>query len=148
MDTWFIPFLSNLLVGVPLYLVQLVGVILAVIWWRRHPRVSLVLAVATAFLVTIVMGFLYAWLPNHLRELGWEAVRLGTVFSVLNLVRSVAIAGVWVLLLCAVFSGRAPVAIAPRPPQRERPALEPPVVSPVSPPPASPASQDIYRRDA
>lgn len=61
--------LPGLLPQLPLYLAWLVGIVLALMRWRRHPRVSLlVVAAVGAFIVDAVLGVLSGlWMQQVLR---------------------------------------------------------------------------------
>ena len=109
METWMTPFLHNMLVQLPHIIVEAVGILLALVWWRRHPGVSLafVLSVSVLILTNMVGAFLFAWLPTYLRdEQGWTAPATSHILTIINVGRSSAAAVAWILLLYAVFGGR------------------------------------------
>lgn len=93
----------------PVLLVWLVGVVLAIVHWRHHPRVSLLTVIGLAVLtvMTVVSVFLGTWLPRWLFESGRMSVNeLGNVMAVVRVVESLISAGAFGLILAAIFSGR------------------------------------------
>jgi hypothetical protein len=89
MGTWVGVFLQSLVMMSPYFVVDLIGAILALVWWRRHPRVSLLTLLATiglALLVGVGGSFVLAWLPDHLRQRGWKFEQTIALFSVLVLI--------------------------------------------------------------
>ena len=112
MEAWMTPFLHNMLVQLPPILVEVAGLIVALVWWRRHPSVSLtfLLSVGLLILTNIVGAFLFAWLPTYLRyQQGWTAAATSHVLTIINVGRSSVAAVAWILLLCAVFGGRSSI---------------------------------------
>ncbi len=64
--------LGSLLVQLPLYITWLVGIVLAIVWWKRHPRVSLltVIGLAAMLLLTILFSIANLWLPLWIENFG------------------------------------------------------------------------------
>ena len=92
----------------PMYLAWLVGAILALVRWPRHPRVSLVMLSATTL---FILGLLlqvaaFAWVMNQVSAGGWSAGEAGTVFGIIAVVESVLHTAAYTLLLVAVFGWR------------------------------------------
>jgi hypothetical protein len=108
MGTWVGRFVDSLVVMSPLFVVDLVGVILALVWWRRHPRVSLLTLLAIGLLASAAVGgsFLFAWLPYHLEQRGWSFGQTSALYPVMALIRSALGAVAYALLLSAIFAGR------------------------------------------
>lgn len=102
--------LGNYLAQLPVFLALLAGIILALVRWRKHPRISLLalLGFGTLLLLSLVFTGLAAWLPGWLIQRGLAAARLGRYIAVLNGLRSLLAAVGWVFLIAAVFSGRGP----------------------------------------
>jgi hypothetical protein len=91
---------------VPVYLVWLVGMLLALTRWRRHPIPSLLALIAfTLFLMSAISGTLlsnWAILGDHPNlERGW-------LLSAISLVRTGISTVAWILLLLALFGWRTP----------------------------------------
>ena len=80
----------------PVYLVWLVGVILALVGWKKHPSVSLVA------LIAFVMLFLLAIVTELIAvRNGVNGLRPGLAF-----LEALIRAGAWGLVLAAVFGWR------------------------------------------
>jgi len=98
----------GILMASPAILVALVGSLLVVLRWRRHPRASALALVA--FLIylftSILFPIVYAVLPALLIERAWSTSSYSILYRGLAffhyLVEAVALA----LLLAAVFAGR------------------------------------------
>jgi hypothetical protein len=107
-ESWFWRFLKSLVEMSPWFLVELVGVILALVWWRRHPRVSFLTLLAIGLSVSVAVGgsFLFAWLPDHLRQSGWRSEKTITLFPLLGLIRNTLGAIAFLLILSAIFADR------------------------------------------
>jgi hypothetical protein len=104
-------FLSQAAVQVPLLLVWIVGMILALLWWQRAPRVALITCVACGvFLLDALIGtFIAVTLPGALLARGQSSGQIGAAFTVIGLARSVLHAALWAAVLFAIFSGRVAV---------------------------------------
>jgi hypothetical protein len=108
METWVGFFLQGLVMMSPGLVVDLVGIILALVRWRRHPRVSrlALLAYVLAPLVWIGGGFLFAWLPDQLAPREGMFERRLTLMTVIALIRNVVGIIPAALLMTAVFIDR------------------------------------------
>jgi hypothetical protein len=112
MDMWIPHFIELLILASPYLLVDMVAVILALLWWRRHPRTSLLtlLAIGLSVAVAVLGGFMLAFLPDYLYgfpgiyDRSFEEKRFLT--RMIMLVRNVLGALAYGLLVVAVFSGR------------------------------------------
>ena len=106
----------------PVMLVVLAGLIFAIIYWRRHPKVS-ALTVAGLLLFqcqSLAFSSLYYFLPR-LAQRGWTWGSIDNLFIVLDIGNDICFAGAIVLLTAAVFSGRTrPAATAPAAPPNPR----------------------------
>jgi hypothetical protein len=102
----------NLVVpSAPLYIAWLVGLVMAVRRWRRHPRISKYLCIGTGifFGTAVVMGYVQMMLPRILfNQLNMSSTELSFIFMGLGILRSLLGAGAWVFVLMAVFSDRTP----------------------------------------
>jgi hypothetical protein len=106
--TWVERFVESLVLMSPVLVVDLVGVSLALVWWRRHPRVSLLTLLAIGLLVSVAVGgsFVFAWLPDHLQQRGWKFEEIIVLYPVMALIRNALGAMAYALLLGAIFAGR------------------------------------------
>jgi hypothetical protein len=112
MSIWLGQFLESLLFLSPYLLVDLVAVILALAWRRRHPRASLLTLLAIGLSVSVAIGgsFALAWLPEYLLPDPWERSggfqqRMALV-GVIAMIRNVLGAVAYALLIAAVFCDR------------------------------------------
>jgi hypothetical protein len=96
----------------PVLLVWLAGMVIAVVTWRRHPRVSLLTVVALVILLveTLIDTFLSMWLAFILSESQMGAAQIGWVTAVVRVVAAVVAAIAWGITLAAIFGGRKPPA--------------------------------------
>jgi hypothetical protein len=103
-----IPFLAQLAGQTPILLVYLVGMILALVFWRRCPGpcVLTVVAAGLLFVTTLVQPFLFHYLVRVRAEHGWGDEKLGWLLLVNALFGGVFRAVAFGLLLAAVFIGR------------------------------------------
>src|SRR4051812_41462524 len=78
--------LRALLPNLPMVGAYAVGVIFAVLNWRRAPRAAALVLLAVCLMAfnLVASALVYSWLPNHLLQNGWTADRLTTVFSVVR----------------------------------------------------------------
>jgi hypothetical protein len=92
----------------PLILVWLAGIILALIFWRRHPAVSLLTFLAS--LVFLVKGLLTTWLyhqlPHWIVERNWTHEQIDRVYFFIGISNTVVSALLWGLMLWAIFGWR------------------------------------------
>ena len=117
----FLPaFLGSQATRAPLYLVWLAAIILAIVRWSRHPRVSLatVLAVVALWAVSLSVSFLDVWLPFSLRAKGMSMVQVSRVYLAIAIVNSILQAGCWGVLLFAIFGWRPDVRTIPKESER------------------------------
>ncbi len=103
-----VPSLSVLLVQAPVILVWLVGLVLSVVFWRRHPRVSLITMIAIlGLLTTSILGSLLGmWLPLTFNRSGMPMSQIGMLMGVISIASSLLSAVFWVLLVIAIFGWR------------------------------------------
>ncbi len=89
----------------PLIVIWLVGIVLAIVTWGRHPQVSaLVLIAFVLFLIDGTVGtFLGFWMPAQLGRFPREA---GVLLTVQALLRAILNIVAWILLLAAIFAWR------------------------------------------
>lgn len=94
---------SAFLGQLPVYLAWFAGVVAAIINWRKHPRVSLIVVIVVlAFFVASLAGtYLNIWLSMNV-----SGDALANIFLVKGLVQSVLNAVLWGLVFLAVFGWR------------------------------------------
>lgn len=98
--------LSGFLTQLPLYLAWLVGILLALLTWRKHPRISALALIGFAilFLASLAGAYVDSLLPLALHQRGLTADSIGRALFQVNLVRSAFSAGGWALIIASIFS--------------------------------------------
>lgn len=99
--------LANLSVITPLILVWMGGVVIAGILWSRQRTVAILLASACllALVTELVGGLLTSSLPFLYSGQSQGYTRLGIIFAIVGIIRSVLMAVAWGLVLSAVWRG-------------------------------------------
>lgn len=97
-----------------LLLVLLGGIVLAIVRWKRHPRVSLMTTIALVLYLieSFAFAFLVHYLPRFFDTLHLSANNISTLDSVLQLVDDFAFAAVLILLVAAAFSQRGKISVS------------------------------------
>ncbi len=101
---------SNLVISLPLLVVWIGGILLAIAYWPRYPRVAalVVCALALACLSLFVSALTTsALLPVLVQLRGGTVRRLESTLLLAGIVRTLLDALAWGLLVAAVFVGRA-----------------------------------------
>src|SRR5262249_37876951 len=108
MDDIIIPFLTQLAGQTPVLVVYSVGMILALVFWRRCPGPCAFTLVATGLLLvtTLVQSFLFLYFSRARIELGWTDERYGWMLSANARAGRVIRAAASSPLRAAVFRGR------------------------------------------
>lgn len=98
--------LAVLLPSLPLYLVWIVGIVLAVIYRRRDQRVAILAAVALLLFLALDIGdrVMTIAVPTLMQGRGFETVSL--LLTATNIVSTLVSAGAWIMVLVAIFAGR------------------------------------------
>jgi hypothetical protein len=111
----FLQFLISLATQLPLFLVYLVGFILALFWFKQCPKASVFAILGIGFLLlnSVVMTAVQIWLPLFWRDNGGSSADLQGIFRLTTVLRSLIGAAGTLLLIFAVFSGRSGVAGRP-----------------------------------
>lgn len=108
MSDWLSPLMKSLLFASPVFIVYGIAALLALGRWKQHPTVSMlvVLAAVISTIFRLATTFLYVWLPTNIDEFGWDAMKIGRVFSGINLVAAVVQSLALAMIFAAVFIGR------------------------------------------
>ena len=106
-DNTFPIILGNVVTHSPMYIVWVIGIILAIATWKRNPRPSLfaVLAITLLFIFDLISIFVLT-IPMRLTERGKAVTHIGTMILIANLTLTILKAGSWGFLLAAIFGGR------------------------------------------
>jgi len=97
------PFLTNLLAQVPLYIVWVVGIVLAVSRWSKQPKVSLycLIAFGLLFFQSLLGTFLNIWLTTR-----HSMDNLSTLFMIKGFFHQIVFIIAFIFILLAIFSSR------------------------------------------
>ena len=111
--------LVQLLYSLPLIIVWLVGVILAIVSWQRHPHLSMLVVITFLLFifVEIINDIVNVSLPAFIDNFHISIETFEIIRGVLNLIVSIPL---WTLLIWAIFGWRksalpAPVLQVPQP---------------------------------
>jgi hypothetical protein len=100
---------TQFLTWLPLYLLWLLGIILALVRWQRHPTVSILAGLAFVILIVNSMAstFTTAWLPGYLQTgQNYSAEQVASVLLVVRVFFNLISALAWALILVAIFAER------------------------------------------
>lgn len=99
---------SQLLFQLPTLIILTLGLVFSLMWWNRHPRVSLLTFLATllALLSSVVLPVAQMYLINQRNRGGWNMAYLNHMLSGMAVVGGIIRGITYALLLAAVFSGR------------------------------------------
>ena len=105
-STW-VQFLISQVWQLPQLLVYSLGIILAVVFWSRHPTVSLLCLLAFgAFLASQMIGSGAQFMLFYSADRNMSPEQIGTMMSIVSLVRITIGSTAWALLLIAMFGWR------------------------------------------
>lgn len=98
----------SLLTQAPILLIWIIGIVLSIILWRKHPAVSALTLIAMGGLIIlgIVNTYLNIRLPSLILERSWSFRNTGFVFAFSGMVSSILRAILWVLLIISIFGWR------------------------------------------
>ena len=104
--------LPNLAIYAPIVLVLLVGFILAIVTWKKHPKASLLTILAIPlFILNILLSLVVPFLPQFLLYLN---VRMNFPIRTLAIISNILLSALgfigWILILLAIFLRRKPKA--------------------------------------
>jgi hypothetical protein len=107
-----VAYLSSIIIyQIPIYLVWLVGIILACTTQKRNPKTSLYTLLAIASLIVMnLAGICIGMMPLVLRDRGYAMFRISMITNGAHALLSILSAGGWGLLLAAIFIERKPSA--------------------------------------
>ncbi len=101
-------FLPNLALQLPVLLVLGVGIVIAIVRWKKAPRASLLTLIGMVIIgfVTILSVVVNSFLYHYLIQLYMDFRIRDTIFKVLGGIFNLLTAGGWVLVLIAIFGKR------------------------------------------
>ena len=100
-----------MLIGqLPVILVWLFGLALAAYFWKRAPRPALLTMVAIIgfFLLAVVNVFVNGLIPTMMLDRGIGYQEMSLILGLASIGQSIFTAVLWLILLAAIFNGRAP----------------------------------------
>jgi hypothetical protein len=99
--------LASLLESSPLFIIWLVGIILAAVRWQKHPRLSLLVVIV--FLLFLVSHIITTIVGIALPVLAYQTHMSFTTVGIINLALSLVFnIPLWCLLLWTIFGWRSP----------------------------------------
>ncbi len=92
----------------PMLLIWIIGIVLSIIFWRKHPAVSALALIAMGGLIIldIINTYLSFRLPSLILERSWSLSSTGFVFAFSKMVSPILRAIFWVLLITSIFGWR------------------------------------------
>jgi hypothetical protein len=108
MDTRIIATLTVLAVSIPIYIVWLVGLILAIVNWKKMPKASLltVIAIVILFLAGVAGQVFSLNYPIMAHESGLSYAKIGLVTAIVGIANVLLTTACWGMLLAAIFGRR------------------------------------------
>ncbi|GHO42258.1 hypothetical protein [Ktedonospora formicarum] len=105
-------FLNQILQQSPLYLIWFIGIIIALVKWDKHPRLSLLvlLTLICFILQLLVNGAIIIAAPLISAENHWGVQQMVDFYTRVTFISSLVSAILWGLNLWAFFGWRKPVA--------------------------------------
>src|SRR3979490_3066276 len=99
MDNIVVQFLWQVGSRAPVLVVYAVGLVLAIVYWKRYPRPCLLvfLALCLAGFSLVASTVLFAYLPRAMIEFGWDHQLFGRTIGVVSFTANVLHAGAMAL---------------------------------------------------
>jgi len=99
----------------PAYVAMIVGIVLALVRWKIHPRASMfaVIGLGAMLLNRLIWAFVYAFLPSFLYRTAGFMYGGGYATLGLRAIDGLITAGCWALILAAIFCDRSRQQSAP-----------------------------------
>jgi len=108
MDKFLLPYMALQLEYVPQHLVWIIGSILAIIHFKRHPKVSILalISLSMLFAISLIYTFLKLWLPINAMDKGLDVSDISTSLLRITIIKSLLSTIAWSLLITAIFGCR------------------------------------------
>jgi hypothetical protein len=93
----------------PLYFLWVLGIVLALILFRKHPRVSMLAAAACVIMIanSMTSALVYTWLPGFLLQgQNYTQEQFSQAMAVVGVGFNLVSAVAWALILAAIFIDR------------------------------------------
>ena len=103
----FIYYLGPVVINAPLFVLWIIGIIVALTTRRKHPQVSLLAAVGLAIQLseTAVVLVVYPWISQAVTS-GWPAEKINVFWMAATFVQVFLSTIAWLLILLAIFKYR------------------------------------------
>ncbi|MFP4345427.1 MAG: hypothetical protein ACLFU8_12100 [Anaerolineales bacterium] len=100
--------LGQYLLLLPLIIVWIVGIVIALTSWQKHPQISLYAVIGLGLLLLrgLVVTGVNVWLPISMYRRGMDVTRIGVISTVVGVVSALVASVGWVLILLAIFRYR------------------------------------------
>ncbi|MBN1352491.1 hypothetical protein JXJ21_24040 [candidate division KSB1 bacterium] len=100
--------LTQVAYQIPMFIVWTVCIVLALVFWRHHPKVSLLAMIAAAGLlfVRLVGVIIHIVLSRMMFNDAISHSSMGTIFGIWNVIAIIMNIIFWVLLIFAIFGWR------------------------------------------
>jgi hypothetical protein len=110
MDTQVSSTLITLALDTPLYIAWLVGLILAIVYWKKMPKASLltIIAIGILFLISIAGQVFSLNFPILAHKNGLSYEKIGVVMAAVGFINVLLTTACWGMLLAAIFGRRNP----------------------------------------
>jgi hypothetical protein len=110
MDTRIIATLTVLATSTPIYIVWLVGLILAIVNWKKMPKASLltIIAIVILFLAGVAGQVFSLNYPIMANDSGLSYAKIGLVMAIVGIANVLLTTACWGMLLAAIFGRRNP----------------------------------------
>jgi hypothetical protein len=110
MDTRIIATLTVLATSTPIYIAWLVGLILAIVNWKKMPKASLltVIAIVILFLAGVAGQVFSLNYPITAHESGLSYAKISLVMGIVRIIDVLLTTACWGMLLAAIFGRRNP----------------------------------------
>ncbi len=101
-------FFTQLAFYIPLMIVWLIGLILAIVTWKQHPKASLLaLRAFVIFLINILLSTANSLLPLYLHNnANMSSASISTISMIAGIVIQIISVAAWILIIVAIFSRR------------------------------------------
>lgn len=110
--------LSIILPRIPVMLVMLTAIILAIVFWRKHPNVSLFTVIGSGgiLIINVISALINIRMQLALVELNVSYSRLEASFQIWTIAYSILNMVFWGLIIAAIFGWRNKPAVTSVPP--------------------------------
>lgn len=100
--------LGQYLLLLPLVIIWIVGIVIAITSWRKHPQISLYAVIGLGLLLLrgLFVTGANVWLPISMYERGMAVGRIGVITTMVGVLSALVASVGWVLILLAIFRYR------------------------------------------